>query len=359
MTIHNIKKINFPAVRMEATIICSLVILLNFLSIFVGCSKPSQNEQDLVASTKSSFGSETKTASERGNSLLSPDAPIVIVNGDALNSGVFDKMVLQQMSNPRYGNLTLDVRKQKVEERVIDDFIANKLLEQEIAKSPDFALTEHDYSNALEEIEETLPNGMTLNEWATANGSTLSDLRKNLEPQIRMKIFIDGKIDHVIASEEEISEFYNTNKMNLEKVHARHILIQCDEDADNAKKQEKRQLAESCRLELLEGADFSEYAKQHSQCPSKQDGGDLGSFSRNRMVPAFSEAAFTQEIGEIGNVIETKFGFHVIEVLAHDGTNIESVREQIVKHLKHKNYQLEAAKYFEGLRSNAEIIKTN
>jgi hypothetical protein len=98
-------------------------------------------------------------------------------------------------------------------------------------------------------------------------------------------------------------------------VKARHILFMVKpDDGDNAKA-EKRQKAEALRKAIMAGADFAKMAKEHSDCPSKRAGGDLGSFKQGMMVKPFEEASFTSPIGVIGPVIETQFGYHIIEVL--------------------------------------------
>jgi peptidyl-prolyl cis-trans isomerase NIMA-interacting 1 len=102
-------------------------------------------------------------------------------------------------------------------------------------------------------------------------------------------------------------------------VGARHILITHTE-ATRAKpdvtrnKQEARSFAE----ELLgkargEGADFQALAREHSSCPSAPKGGDLGTFRPGQMVPAFEQAAFALDVGEVSGVVETPFGFHIIQ----------------------------------------------
>lgn len=87
----------------------------------------------------------------------------------------------------------------------------------------------------------------------------------------------------------------------MEKVSARHILV--DEKAK----------AEELLEKIEEGADFAEIAKKHSKCPSSKQGGDLGSFKQGKMVEPFDEAAFSLEIGELSDVVKTKFGYHIIK----------------------------------------------
>ena len=99
-----------------------------------------------------------------------------------------------------------------------------------------------------------------------------------------------------------------------EKVKARHILIQVQPEDGEEEKASKREKAADLRERIVKGDDFAALAVVASECPSKARGGDLGMFTRGQMVPSFEEAAFSQEVGEIGPVVETDYGFHVIQV---------------------------------------------
>ena len=73
-----------------------------------------------------------------------------------------------------------------------------------------------------------------------------------------------------------------------------------------------KEMIENVKSQLDAGANFADLAKEHSDCPSGQRGGDLGLFGRGAMVPTFDEAAFKLELNEVSSVIETEFGFHLI-----------------------------------------------
>ncbi|MDD5704740.1 MAG: peptidylprolyl isomerase [Kiritimatiellae bacterium] len=79
---------------------------------------------------------------------------------------------------------------------------------------------------------------------------------------------------------------------------------------------DKHAKIEELRAKLLAGADFAKMASEYSDCPSKRNGGDLGQVTRGRMVAVFDQAAFTQPIGEIGPIVETSAGFHIVKVTA-------------------------------------------
>ncbi|MFP4057566.1 MAG: peptidylprolyl isomerase [Candidatus Brocadiia bacterium] len=104
-----------------------------------------------------------------------------------------------------------------------------------------------------------------------------------------------------------------------EEISARHILIaykgakQAGEDVSRSK-DEAKELAEKVLEEAKkEGADFAELAKQHSDGPTAEKGGDLGSFKKEDMDKNFSQAAWKLEVGETSDVVETPFGFHIIQ----------------------------------------------
>jgi len=82
--------------------------------------------------------------------------------------------------------------------------------------------------------------------------------------------------------------------------------------ATRSKAEAQSQIA-ALKAQVDGGADFAQLAQQHSDCPSGQRGGDLGSFGRGQMVGPFEEAAFSMQIGGTSGVVETEFGYHIIQ----------------------------------------------
>ena len=87
----------------------------------------------------------------------------------------------------------------------------------------------------------------------------------------------------------------------MAKVKASHILVN------------KRSIADKLLDEIHNGSNFSDLAKKHSLCPSGKRGGDLGFFTRGKMVPEFERAAFSLAKGEVSDVVKTEFGYHIIK----------------------------------------------
>ena len=88
----------------------------------------------------------------------------------------------------------------------------------------------------------------------------------------------------------------------MPKATARHILV-ASEDA-----------AKELKTQIEDGADFGEVARQHSECPSGRQGGDLGEFGPGQMVKEFDTVVFSADVGSVEGPVKTQFGYHLIEV---------------------------------------------
>ncbi len=132
----------------------------------------------------------------------------------------------------------------------------------------------------------------------------------------------------VVVSDEELKSYYEQNKARFneqEQVKASHILVKTEEEANAILK------------ELKAGKDFAELAKQKSECPSKEKGGDLGWFTKGRMVREFEDAAFKLKKGETSGLVKTQFGYHIIQQTDYKPEhtkNFEESKPQIIQMLK-------------------------
>ncbi len=88
----------------------------------------------------------------------------------------------------------------------------------------------------------------------------------------------------------------------MAKVRARHIWVDTEEKC------------QSLKDEIAGGADFADLAKEHSSCPSGQQGGDLGEFGPGMMVKEFDEVVFTADLNSVEGPVQTQFGYHLLEV---------------------------------------------
>lgn len=172
-------------------------------------------------------------------------------------------------------------------------------------------------------------------------GVTEEQYKNILKDNLTIGQFRDKKIKEYEISDEEIQKFYDENKDHLNEVEARHILVETEEEANNVRK----------RLE--NGEDFAELAKELSKDPgSAIQGGNLGYFQRGAMIEAFDNFAFSAEIGEISEPIETQFGFHIIEVTGAKNS-IEDYKDDITMALQSEKFTNE----MKALEESAKIKK--
>ncbi len=142
-------------------------------------------------------------------------------------------------------------------------------------------------------------------------------------------------------SEEAITGYYEAHASDRftapEEVRARHILIELRPDADEQARAAARKKAEDVLAKVKQGGDFAALAKEFSDDPgSASKGGDLGLFGRGKMVPQFDDAAFALASGQLSEVVESPFGFHIIKVdekLSGGTKPLEAVRTEIVQTL--------------------------
>jgi peptidyl-prolyl cis-trans isomerase C len=126
-----------------------------------------------------------------------------------------------------------------------------------------------------------------------------------------------------------------------DEVHAEHILVNSEDDA------------KAIKAQLDKGANFEELAKEKSTDPSaKQNGGDLGFFSKGQMVKPFEDKAFSMEVGQVSDPVQSQFGWHIIKVVdkrKSSPPSLEQVQQQIGQQLMFKSFDDEIAKLKSGL----------
>ena len=142
-------------------------------------------------------------------------------------------------------------------------------------------------------------------------------------------------LEDVTFEEADLEKFYRRHLDQfeiLEKIKASHILIKVDEGADEQAREKKRAFAEKLLEEAKAGKDFAELARVNSDDKaSAVKGGSLGYFTRGSMVKPFEQAAFSMKPGDISDLVETTFGYHIIKVEEYTEPGVRSMEEAMVE----------------------------
>ena len=190
---------------------------------------------------------------------------------------------------------------------------------------------------------DAVKNGLDKNEAFVRESEKM---RENLLKQFAMH----NLLKNVTVTEDESLDFYNENKhmfIEPETIKASHILVNDEEQAKEIAK------------EINDGLSFEEAAEKYSNCPSNAKGGDLGYFTKGKMVPEFETAAFDMEIGETGKPVETQFGYHIIKLVDKKEESVKSfddIKNELNKQLTAIKQQEVYINKTDELRKEYEVI---
>ena len=300
-------------------------------------------------------------ASEAAPALpeVDPSALVAKVNGADITEADVQK-VLKTFMKQMGGRLPPDqvsTALPRIRERIVEELVMRRVMLDAVTKAG-ISLSDSEFDEIKGELADELPPGTTIESYMAETGTTEAELRE----QMAVRKMIMAQAESLAKpTDEEIQAFYAENKEGFsqdETVEASHILIKLDPADDQAAKTAKRERIEGLRKQLADGADFAELAKANSDCPSASAGGDLGSFGRGQMVPAFEDAAFSQPVGQVGEVVETQFGYHLIKVSKRTEAKtleFDEVKTRISDILFSQKQQDAVREYVDGLRGKADI----
>lgn len=382
--------------KSQSPFIQAIVIAIALVFVFLGVGSYQKGDRNEAASvngesiTFEQFRNTYEREYENFRQQYGQDVPKQMIESGSFKNGVLEKMISQVLlmqgahqmgivvSDPevqekiqempflksagifdldRYRNVLTSMRKSATdfEASVRNDLMMDKALaringfpqvtEKEIQDRYSFASSEikleyvpfliNDYKEKVEVTDEAL----------TAFFEERQEKYKtDRQVKVRYLFFNFTEIGKGInPTDEEILKNYDENPERYdvqEKRSARHILVKNAEDATLEVKAEKRKKAEDILARIKTGEDFATLAKELSEdTASGKQGGDLGFFSRGRMVKSFDEAVFSLEPGAVSEVVETTFGFHIIKLEEVQPAHIialDEVRDEIVAHLKYK-----------------------
>ena len=328
---------------MHKRVLISLILVLSAGVVFAG-------------------GRQESDQAEQAEQQPLPDDLVATVNDVEISQEDYEQAVSQTQSRmAQQGQPVAEGELETFRADILDQLIAEELLYQE-AQEQGLTVEDGSTDSQIEQMRARFDSDEGWQQALERNGVTEEELREQIERNALIQQLISTAVPEPgEVTEDEVQEFYDENPEFFEQgeqISARHILIDTRELESEAEIDDARQRAEDVRQELVDGADFAALAQERSEGPSATRGGDLGTFGRGQMVPAFEEAAFALEEDEISQVVESEFGFHVIQVTEKMDSGlvpVEQVSQSIRQYLGQQKQADALDSYVDELREEADV----
>ena len=275
------------------------------------------------------------------------------ISGEEIKKEEFNKMfnIFKTQYEQQFGTEVWD---QEVEGRKFGDIAREKLLDMlideklQLKRAADLGIvtTDDEVNKEIENARKYFDSEEKFNEFLKGQGIDLEYFKESVKKDLTINKLIDKLTENIAVTDEELKDYYDTHQDEFTSVKASHILLDTKEEA------------EKMLARVKAGEDFAELAKQYSKDPSaKENSGDLDYFRHGDMVEPFEKAAFALKPGEISEIVQTDFGFHIIKVEDSKLDKLEDVKELLKGNMLYEKKSLEYGKQLEEMRKNAEIEK--
>jgi peptidyl-prolyl cis-trans isomerase C len=335
------KRLSFPVVGLWAVLAASVLVVSP-----LGCKK-SETAPDAPTATDKPAAPAT--------------GPVARVNGVDLSRAEFDRQMertrarFQRAGRPVAASLETRLKENLIRKMVEETLIGQRAMSEGVTVAPE------ELAAKLAEHKNRFGSDKAFQSFLERTGQTEADVQIDLERNLLRDKLFTRLLQSTEPTEADAKTHYTENLdkyRQKEQIKASHILIKVEKDTTETEKAEKLALAKKVLAEAKKGGDFAALARQHSDGPTKERGGDLGTFSRNRMVKPFEDAAFAAKAGEIVGPVETQFGFHVIKVeekFPETQRPFDEVKDSILTSLRARQKSKATRELLENLRKEAKI----
>ena len=318
-----------------------------------------KKEEDVTAAAPAVEPIATKPA----ETIEDKDAAVT-VNGKVITEADLDarlKPIIERASMRMDPN-SIEMNKGRIRNQTLEGMIMENLLDEQVVKAG-ITITDKDVNDKIGEI--LAKQGMTMDGFRQTlqmQGLSETQFRQQMEKGLGYEKLMELKAGAGDINDAEALAFYEKNKEDFnspEQVHASHILIKVAPTATPEEKAAAKEKLEKILKQVNEGGDFAALARENSDCPSKAKGGDLGFFEKGQMVKEFEQAAFALQPGQVSDVVETQFGYHIIKVTNRKEaglTPFEKAKDDIIKNLQQGKKNQLFRQYVQNLREEANVV---
>lgn len=286
---------------------------------------------------------------------------VAVVEGKEIKAAELQEEVGKMLA--RQGAKPDDVpedQRSKIFHMILDQMIMSKIVEK---RSADLKVPEAEVTSEIDKIKAQIGSEEEFKNQLTKSGQTLDAVKENIRTHLRQQHWVESQVKgDKKVTDADAEDYYKKNPDDFkqpEEVRASHILIAVPQDAKPEVVVEKEKVAKAAAARVKGGEDFAKVAKELSEDPgSKETGGDLNFFSKDKMVPEFANAAFALKKDAISDPVRSQFGYHIIKVTDRkdaEAMPLESVKPKLVAYLQAQEQKKATAKMLQDLRAGADV----
>ena len=293
--------------------------------------------------------------------------PVAIVNGQAITLGNYEKLLALNKSSMEsyYGSDIWSTEiedgktyKDTLKEIVLETMIGSEVVYQQ-AKKDNILPTDEQVQEQIDSFNESIKDDEDYQVELKEMGINEEFLKYQFSRDLANSNVQAKFEDETKISTDEMKKYYEENKddYHTNTVTASHILLKTIDDEGNElsdeEKAKAKKKAEEALAKVKAGEDFAEVAKEYSQDSTASNGGELGTFGKGQMVSEFEDAAFAMKPGEISDIVETQYGYHIIKVTERvdEQQSFDDVKDEIKSTLASEKY----SEYVEKLKDDSTI----
>lgn len=316
---------------------------------------------------------------------------VVMINDTPITKQQYEQEFKKIEGNPMFKQMGVDLKKDKdgyvglmIKDKIINELMVKTLLDQAMKKN-NIKVSNEEVEKELKSLIDKIGSKDKFNEVLKQNGISSADFKKDLKEEVKIKKLVD-QLSIVKISDSDTRKFYDSNLDKFkypDKVRASHILISADADRirevikadeknkdlseaqiDEKVKQDiaaKYQKAQKILAEVkLDQSKFAKLAKENSDDPgSAEQGGDLGYFTKDQMVPEFANAAFSARPSIVTDIVKSPYGYHIILVKDRIAAGVEpyeKVKGEISAFLENQKKVEVLQKFLADAKKDAKIV---
>ncbi|MGA2915617.1 MAG: peptidylprolyl isomerase [Sedimentisphaerales bacterium] len=309
---------------------------------------------------------ESNAANVNAESKSSGKA-VVTVNGTNITEGQVEEALAPRMAQmaSRVPENMLPQYRQQMRKRIIENLVIEELLTQK-EKQGNIDANQAELDAQIN--KQITGQNLTLDEFKSllkAYGTTFGEYQENMRKRLMFDKLMETQFAEKLPkpTDEQMKAYYNDNIKQFQKpeaIHAEHILIATGKDANDPNKDQAlaKAKAEGILKKIKAGGNFEELAKQYSDCPSAKQGGDLGVQPKGNLVPEFEKAAYALKPGQVSDIVQTQFGYHIIKLVDHIDANtvqFAQAKDEIKESMTGKEKEKVVMDYIQKIRAGADI----